>query len=100
MAFIKTDNPIDFSGGDSCHGPTAPLPSQKNVKINGNGIMLFVTSGYGPGGCIEGPHARLCLWPIIGHPNLRVNGTPVFTSDDFVQCAEPAGAGIFPVFAN
>jgi hypothetical protein len=98
MAFIKTDNPLDISGGH-CHGSTAPLPSQNTVRINGNGVMVFGLSVYSVAECGQSPHARLCFGNPT-HPNIRINQSPVFTSDDLIQCLEPAGVGIFPVFAN
>ena len=98
MAFIKTDNFLDISGGH-CHLSTPPLPSQKLVRVNGNGVMICGLSSYSAASCGETSHIRLCSYQAI-HPNVRINGIPVFTSDDFISCGEPAGLGVFPVFVN
>ena len=98
MGVIKTDFYSDISGGH-CHGGTLPVRSLFNVRINGNRVMLCGLSSYSAASCGDNNHIRLCSFS-AAHPNIRVNGVPIFTSDDFISCGEPAGGGVFPVFAT
>jgi len=102
MAQVKTDNPLDFSGGTlggHCHSGTAPIAKTSGVQINGFYILTVnLLDGYTGIGCTD-PHPRLCS-PGIMPMNVFINGYPVFTSEDFVQCQELAGPGLYPVFIN
>jgi len=102
MAQVKTDNPLDFSGGNSgghCHSGTPPITKSSGVQINGFYVLTINNEdGYSAIGCID-PHARLCSASLI--PKMVfINGVPVFTSEDFIQCGELGGPGLYPVFIN
>lgn len=99
MATIKTFNSLDKSGGH-CHGRCPPVSTPNyRVRVNGYLVMLCGQSVYSPASCGDNTHARNTA-PYGIHSRVRINGTVVFTSDDLIQCGEPAGQGIFPVFVN
>ena len=104
MAFIKTLNPVDISGGQSgghCHGGTPPLTSTIiNIRINGNIIMGCGTGNTYAGISCEGLDHPRNTSPLAAYPLVRANNIPIFTSDDFLECGELGGFGINPVFIN
>lgn len=102
MAFIKTLNPLDMSGGH-CHTGTPPAIAGANntgVRVNGFLVMLYYQGAYSSASCGDNSHDRITSLIGPSHANVRINSIPVFTSDDFIACGEPAGVGISPVFVN
>lgn len=97
MAKIMTENPLEISGGH-CHTGTAPFPAQtRGVRINGFAVLRN-EDAYAPASCGDDNHSRECL--SISHRSVRVNNYAVFTTDDFLGCAEPAGIARHFVFVN
>lgn len=94
MAQIKTTD--SFSGGHCHPGSTPNTPTLRGARINGNVILRFDVDSFPTTSCGDTTHVRVTA--TANKPNLRINGLPVFTSDDFLSCGEPAGAGNYPVF--
>lgn len=97
MARILTDNPLEISAGHVCHPGTSAIKSQSKVLINGFSILRCGVDRFPALPCTLIIHPRECSLTGL-YPNIKNNGYPVFTDDNFLLCGESMFPGLSKVF--